>query len=116
MVSRLTGIRMHSTTPVLKMKTPQQDINIERILNGATGGIGIVFDEKAPRYLMQYSANNEGKEYRAKEFYAAQLDIKKLGGKFETKYEVYGFGTGKFNYDTIMDRGEGRQVRLVVPY
>jgi hypothetical protein len=116
MVSRLTGVRMHTTSPVLKESSKQQDINIERILNGATGGIGIVFDDRAPRYLMQYSADNTGKDYKAREFHAAQLDIKKLGGKTETKYEVYGFGIGTFTYDTIVDHGTGRNIRLVVPY
>lgn len=118
MVSRLTGVRLHVTEPTLMEDTPQSNVNIEGILNGATGGIGIVFDKQAPRFLMQTSVENKDREYKQKAFNGVQLDIEKYGERDETNYNVHGFGTGTFNYGSIMDRhgGEHRDVRLVVPY
>jgi hypothetical protein len=118
MVSRLTGVRLHSIEPTLMEDTPQDKVDIERILNGATGGIGIVFDKQAPRFLMQTSIDNTGREYKQKAFNDVQLDIEKWGERDETNYNVHGFGTGTFNYASIMDYhgGEHRDVRLVVPY
>lgn len=117
LVSRLTGVRMHTTSPLLKSKTPQSEIDIEKILNGATGGIGIVFDKQAPRFLMQSSMNNDGKEYKDKGFFGVQLGIRKVGDESETKYDVYGIGDSwGYYYPSIMDEGEGRDIRLVVPY
>jgi hypothetical protein len=118
MVSRLTGVRLHTTEPVLMEDTPQSSIDIEQILNGAAGGIGIIFDNQAPRFLMQSSADNKSRDYKQKAFNAAQLDIEKYGEQDDTNYNVHGFGTGTFTYDSIMDShgGEHRNVRLVVPY